>query len=107
MVEDITAMADTGGGHQAEASAELSDTGRLSTIEEVSEETNTSMESAGSYLKHSDEAFQLVLAAIEEDFHKVLEPEAEPVPYDDAQCRMPLSLLNIPEDDSMLTLYSE
>eukprot|EP00974_Lingulodinium_polyedra_P109942 10635767-Lingulodinium_polyedra.AAC.1 len=63
-------MADTGGGHKAEAGTELSDAGRLSTIEEASEATDMSLESAGSYLKRSDEAFQLVLAAIEEDFHK-------------------------------------
>eukprot|EP00974_Lingulodinium_polyedra_P012393 1196175-Lingulodinium_polyedra.AAC.1 len=62
MVEDISAVADIGGGCPTETSAEPSDSGRLSTIEEVSEETDISLESAGSYLKRSDDAFQLVLA---------------------------------------------
>eukprot|EP00974_Lingulodinium_polyedra_P076681 7423501-Lingulodinium_polyedra.AAC.1 len=37
MVEDISAVADTGGGRSIETSAETSDSGRLSTIEEVSD----------------------------------------------------------------------
>ena len=68
MVEDVAAVADAGGSHSTEATAAPSDAGRLSTIEEISEETDISVESAGSYLRHSNEAMQLVLAAVEEDF---------------------------------------
>eukprot|EP00974_Lingulodinium_polyedra_P010230 982469-Lingulodinium_polyedra.AAC.1 len=78
MVGGTAAVADVGGSQQAEDDAAPSDAGRLSAIEEVSEETDISIESAGSYLHHSNDAFQLVFAAVEEDCARPVEPEAEP-----------------------------
>eukprot|EP00974_Lingulodinium_polyedra_P057721 5557567-Lingulodinium_polyedra.AAC.1 len=73
---------------------------RLSTIEEVSNETDISIESAGAYLHCSDKTFQQVFVAVADDFTRTIEPEAEPVIYDDVCGRLPLQLLTIPEDRS-------
>eukprot|EP00974_Lingulodinium_polyedra_P125918 11196335-Lingulodinium_polyedra.AAC.1 len=75
MVDDTAAVADVGGGQQAEADAAPSDAGRLSTVQEVSEETDIS---AGGYLHRNNDALQLVLAATGEDCTRLVEPEAEP-----------------------------
>eukprot|EP00974_Lingulodinium_polyedra_P007149 678268-Lingulodinium_polyedra.AAC.1 len=50
---------------------------------------------------------QQALVAVTDDFSCTVEPEAEPVPYDDACDRMPLLLLTIPEDYAPPALFAD
>ena len=79
--------------------------GRLSTIPEGTQETDTSEEiesDVGSYLQHSDPYWRQWLDNIDDDFQELISTPAEPVQHDDLSDRMPLSLLNVPAESIVL-----